>query len=168
MTTPILLLILLTAPYLFARLLASAGRSGPDPNAAAAVGLGLVFLFTASGHFVQTEPMVQMLPAWVPGRVPLVYLTGVLEIAIAIGFFIPRLRRLAGLSAVAVLILFFPANIHAALNQVPMGGHAWGPVYLLVRAPVQLILVAWAWWFTQRRAVKRGSPLGRRAGAARS
>ncbi len=168
MTTPIVLLILLTAPYLFARLLASSGRRGPDLRTAAAVGLGLVFLLTASGHFLQTEPMVQMLPAWVPGRAPLVYLTGVLEIAIAIGFFIPRLRQLAGLSAVAVLILFFPANIYAALNQVPMGGHAWGPVYLLVRAPLQLILVVWAWWFTLRPAVTRGAAPERRAGAARS
>ncbi len=112
--------------------------------------------------------MAQMLPAWVPGRTPLVYLTGVLEIAIAIGFFIPRHRQLAGLSAVAVLILFFPANIYAALHQVPMGGHAWGPVYLLVRAPLQGILVVWAWWFTLSPAVTRGAPLERRAGAARS
>lgn len=168
MITPIVLLILLTAPYLVARLLASSGRRGPDPKAAAAIGLGLVFLFTASGHFIQTEPMAQMLPAWVPGRTPLVYLTGVLEIAIAIGCFIPRHRHLAGLSAVAVLILFFPANIYAALHQVPMGGHAWGPVYLLVRAPLQGILVVWAWWFTLRHAITPGAPLERRAGAARS
>jgi hypothetical protein len=32
-----------------------------------------------------------------------------------------------------------------------MGGHAWGPVYLLVRAPLQLAILTWAYWFTLRR-----------------
>jgi hypothetical protein len=25
-----------------------------------------------------------------------------------------------------------------------MGGHAWGPVYLLVRAPLQAVIAGWA------------------------
>jgi hypothetical protein len=31
-----------------------------------------------------------------------------------------------------------------------MGGHAWGPVYLLIRAPLQAIIVFWVYWFTIR------------------
>lgn len=119
-------------------------------DAAAAIGLGLLFLFTASGHFLQTEAMAQMLPPWVPARETLVYLTGVLEFAIALAFFIPETRRSAGWLAAAVLVVFFPANIYAALNHVPMGGHAWGPVYLLVRAPLQLAILTWIYWFTLR------------------
>ena len=56
-----------------------------------------------------------------------------------------------------MLVAFFPANIYAALNHVPMGGHAWGPVYLLVRAPVQLIILAWTYVFVIRQ------PNGQRA-----
>lgn len=37
-----------------------------------------------------------------------------------------------------------------AFAQVPMGGHAWGPVYLLIRAPLQAAIVAWVWVFTLR------------------
>jgi uncharacterized membrane protein len=96
--------------------------------------------------------MAQMLPDFVPFRVPLVYLTGLLEFAIAAGFFIPATRRLAGWTAAAVLVLFFPANIYAAFAQAPMGGHAWGPVYLLLRAPLQAAIVAWVWWFALRAA----------------
>ena len=50
------------------------------------------------------------------------------------------------------LALFFPANVHAAIEHVPMGGHAWGPVYLMLRAPVQLAILAWVYWFTIRPA----------------
>jgi uncharacterized membrane protein len=139
MITPLVMLALMAGPWIVLR-----------SRAAGAIGLGVLFVFTGVGHFIQTEAMAQMLPEFVPYRVPLVYLTGVLEFAIAAGFFIPATRRLAGWAAAAVLVLFFPANIYAAFAHVPMGGHAWGPVYLLLRAPLQAAIVAWVWWFTLR------------------
>ena len=141
MITPLVMLALMISPWLVLR-----------TRAAGAFGLGILFIFTGAGHFIQTEPMAQMLPELVPYRVPLVYLTGVLEFAIAAGFCVPATRRLAGWAAAAVLVLFFPANIYAAFAYVPMGGHAWGPVYLLIRAPLQAAIVAWVWWFTLRDA----------------
>lgn len=150
MITPLLMLLILTLPHLLHR--AFARQGGGTTIAPAAWGLGLLFLFTASGHFVQTQPMVQMLPAWVPAREALVYATGVLEIAIAVGFFVPRWRRAAGWAAVAVLVAFFPANIYAAFQHVPMGGHAWGPAYLLIRAPLQLVILWWTRRFVLRPA----------------
>lgn len=92
--------------------------------------------------------MAQMLPPWVPERTLLVYLTGGLEFAIAVGFLVPKSRRFAGWVAAIVLIAFFPANIYAAINRIPMGGHAWGPVYLLIRAPLQAFILYWVYRFT--------------------
>jgi len=148
MITPLFMLALMIAPALFVRLLSVATGKARDTRAAAAMGLALLFAFTASGHFVQTEAMALMLPPWVPARVPMVYLTGFLEIAIAMGFWLPAYRRYAGWAAALVLVAFFPANIYAAIERVPMGGHAWGPVYLWLRAPVQLAIVAWVVWAT--------------------
>jgi uncharacterized membrane protein len=118
---------------------------------AGVLGLALLFIFTGSGHFLQAELMAQMLPSWVPAPVALVYATGVLELAIAIALLLPETRRAAGWMAAAVLVLFFPANIFAAITHVPVGGHAWGPVYLLVRAPLQLGILFWVYRFTIRR-----------------
>jgi uncharacterized membrane protein len=111
MTTPLIMLALMVGPYLVAQ------QRNFDPRAAAAYGLSLLFLFTGVGHFLETEAMAQMLPPWVPARVPLVYLTGVLEWALALGFFIPETRRSAGWMAIAALIAFFPANIYAAIRE---------------------------------------------------
>jgi uncharacterized membrane protein len=144
MLTPVLMLVILTLPQLLASALAR-WRRQPVLAAPAAWGLGLLFLFTASGHFVQAGPMVQMLPPWVPAREALVLATGVLEIAIALALFSPRWRRAAGWAAAAVLVAFFPANIYAAFQHAPMGGHAWGPVYLLIRGPLQLFILGWIW-----------------------
>jgi uncharacterized membrane protein len=149
-TTPIIMLVLMTVPYLLVRAFSAVARRELDARGAAAIGAGILFIFTGVGHFLQTEPMAQMLPPWVPGRTLLVYLTGILELAIGVGFFVPRARRFAGWVAAGVLVLFFPANIYAAVNHIPMGGHAWGPVYLLIRAPLQAIILFWVYWFTIR------------------
>lgn len=75
----------------------------------------------------------------------LVHATGVLEVMIAVALFRARWRLAGAWAALLVLVAFFPANIHAALHHAPMGGHAWGPAYLLVRAPLQLFIIAWIW-----------------------
>ena len=150
MTTPIVMLVLMLAPYLVFSLLSMATHRDFDARRAASIGLTLLFIFTGVGHFIETLPMSQMLPPWIPARVLLIYLTGVLEFGIAIGFLFGKFRYSTGWVAAAVLVLFFPGNIYAAINHIPMGGHAWGPVYLLIRAPLQAIIVLWVYWFTIR------------------
>ena len=150
MTTPLIMLVLMLAPYLVFRLLSMAMHRDFDAPRAASIGLTLLFIFTGVGHFTETGPMSQMLPPWVPARVLIIYLTGLLEFGIAIGFLFGKYRRYTGWVAAAVLVLFFPGNIYAAINHIPMGGHAWGPVYLLIRAPLQAIIVFWVYWFTIR------------------
>ncbi len=152
MTTPTVMLVLMMAPYQVVRLISVVTRGHYNARGAAAIGLTFLFIFTGIGHFVETEAMAQMLPPWVPERVVLVYLTGVLEFAIAAGFLIPKSRRATGWVAAVLLVLLFPVNVYAAINHVPMGGHAWGPVYLLIRAPLQAIIFLWIYWLTIRRA----------------
>jgi uncharacterized membrane protein len=158
MTTPLIMLAILAVPFLMVTALAAAGGPRWDASRAAVYGLAAVFLFAATGHFAQTEAMVQMLPSWVPLRGLLVYATGVLEIAIAVGLVIPALRKAAGYAAAAVLVLFFPANVYAAFTHAPMGGHAWGPVYFLIRGPLQVVLIAWVYCFVLRPVAARPEP----------
>ena len=151
MTTPIVMLVLMITPYLVVRLVSVVRHRDYDAQRAAAIGLTLLFVFTSIGHFIDTESMAQMLPPWIPERVLLVYLTGVLEFAIAAGFFIPKSRRFTGWLAAVMLVLFFPVNVYAALNHISMGGHAWGPAYLRIRAPLQVIILLWIYRFAIKR-----------------
>ena len=87
-----------------------------------------------------------MLPPWVPFRLMLVYFTGLLELLIGIALFLPKYQLTAAKAAIVVFVIFFPANIYSALNGIGLGGHQWGPIYLLIRGPLQLILIAWAYF----------------------
>ena len=145
------LLLLLVAP--FALLNLAGGRLGArrfDAAARARAGLSLFFAFTALGLFVRAEEMAAMLPPSAPYRVGLIYLTGVFELMGAAGVWVTRLRRLAGLCLMVLLLAILPANVYAAINRVEFGGHGGGPAYLLARVPFQLFVIWWTYYATVR------------------
>ncbi len=71
-----------------------------------------------------TGPIAQILPPWIVEQVGLVYLTGVLEGTRAAGFLLNETRKLTGWVALLVPVSFFPVNVNAAADHIPVGGHA--------------------------------------------
>ena len=113
---------------------------------AARIGLAVMFLFTASSHFSSLKhDLASMIPPPLTGALWLIYLTGVLEAAGAIGLLISRLRRAAAWGLIALLVALFPANVYAALTGVALGGNDATPLWF--RAPLQLFWIA-ALWYT--------------------
>ncbi len=147
MLTPMIILLLLSSPLAIAFVYSKFSNKALHVRKYACWGLGLAFIFFFIGHFVKTQGMVEMLPSWVPLRLAVVYMTGVIELLVGIALFIPRYQTLAAKLAIVILVVFFPANVYAALNGIGLGGHQWGPVYLLIRGPLQAILIAWAYCF---------------------
>jgi uncharacterized membrane protein len=115
---------------------------------------GVLFIAAGALHFVR--------PAWYRSIVPpqlghapeLVAISGICEIAGGIGLLVPRTRRIAGLSLIALLIAVWPANIFMAVDAGRFAGVA--PAWALwARVPVQLVLM---WWIERasRSAGERG------------
>ena len=108
-------------------------------------GLVIMFLFTGASHFTSMKyDFAAMIPAPLPDDLWVIYLSGVLEIAGAIGLLIPRTRKVAGICLVLLLVALFPANVNAALNEIPLRGEAPTPLWL--RAPMQLLFIGMVWW----------------------
>lgn len=112
------------------------------------IAMSAMLLFTAIGHFVFTKGMSMMLPDFVPFKTEAVYLTGVIEIAAAIGLFIPSVRVLTAWLLIAFFICMLPANIYASIKQVDFqkgtfDGH--GLTYLWFRIPLQFLFIAWTY-----------------------
>jgi uncharacterized membrane protein len=110
-----------------------------------------VFMVVAGvGHFVSPAVYVAMMPAALPGKLALVYLSGVAEIACGLGLILPATRRAAAWGLVALLVAVWPANINMAVHELPLGERTVAPWILWARLPLQAVLIAWAWWYTRR------------------
>jgi len=112
-------------------------------------------LYVAAGanHFRDPDFYVAIMPPYVPWHLPLVYVSGVAEIALGVAVLVPRLRRGAAWGLVALLIAVFPANVHMALNVEAYPDASAVALYL--RLPVQGLLIVWAWWFTRGKSGQR-------------
>lgn len=111
--------------------------------------LTVVMLLAGAAHFTMTATYVAIMPSYLPFPLALVYLSGVLEILLAIGLQIPATRRLAAWGLVALLIAVLPANLNQAIHNLQPPGLEMSPTMLWVRLPMQLIFIAWAYWMTR-------------------
>ena len=105
------------------------------------------FVVAGVTHFTNRDFFTSIVPPYLPWPVMLVYLSGVAEIVLGVMLLIPATMRLAAWGLIALLIAVFPANIHMAMNpqlypDVSMSA-------LLIRLPLQGVMVAIAYWFTR-------------------
>ena len=106
--------------------------------------------FAAAGinHFINPQFYLKMMPPVLPAPLFLVYVSGVFEILFGVLLLIPRFSRAAARLLIALLIAVFPANIYMAMNPEMFPEFSQAALYF--RLPLQLILIAWAFWFTRR------------------
>ncbi|MET8381522.1 hypothetical protein ABZV14_00790 [Streptosporangium canum] len=115
-------------------------------------GLAVMLVMTASAHFVPPgvsfmpnhADMLAMVPPIIPFPAFVVYLTGVLELAGAAGLVLPGTQRAAGLCLALLFVLMLPANIYAALADVPFAGGTAEPLWQ--RVPEQILYIGVAIW----------------------
>jgi len=104
---------------------------------------GPFFVFAGIMHFVIPKVYHRIVPPYVPARMPMVYASGVAEIAGGAGLMVPRLRRPAGWWLIATLVAVFPANLHMALHSDEFPDVPGGAAGLWARLPFQGVFVAW-------------------------
>lgn len=114
------------------------------------IAMSVMLVFTAIGHFIYTKGMMLMMPRFIPYKKELVYFTGIIEIAAAIGLLITGLRQLTAILLIIFFILVLTANINAAIKKVnyqkaTLDGP--GTTYLWFRIPLQILFIAWVIYF---------------------
>ena len=110
---------------------------------AAACSLASMLLLTGGAHFSSMrDEMIAMVPPFFPRPDRLVIVTGVLEFAGVIGLFVFRIRIVVGVALAVLFVALLPANIHAAIAGLTLGGEPVTPLW--VRIPEQLLYIAFA------------------------
>ena len=103
--------------------------------------LAAMFLLTASAHWGARRPdLVRMVPEGFPDPELLVTVTGIAEIAGAIGLLLPPFAPWAAGGLALLLIALFPANVHAAWAGLTIGGDPVTP--LVPRTILQVVFLA--------------------------
>jgi len=116
---------------------------------AALLGIAVFFLGGGIGHFVLPDFFVAIVPGYVPKPYAVVAISGMCELAGALGILWPRTRRIAGIGLLLLIMAVFPANVNMALHAEAYP--AFAPWLLYARLPLQLVLLAWV-AFAMRRS----------------
>tara|TARA_R110002050_G_scaffold79810_4_gene170561 strand:+ start:21645 stop:22100 length:456 start_codon:yes stop_codon:yes gene_type:complete len=113
------------------------------------IAMSVMLVFTAMAHFKFTQGMTMMLPGFVPHPKKIVWLTGIIEIAAAVGLLIPGLRVITAWLLIVFFILILPANIYASINKVNFQEATFdgnGLAYLWFRIPLQIFFILWVYF----------------------
>jgi uncharacterized membrane protein len=140
---------LLIIAFIIALIALKLGRGNYHVALAGRIAMSVMLLFTAMAHFKFTAGMAMMLPDFVPLREKIVWLTGIIEIAAAIGLLIPRLRMVTALLLILFFILILPANIYSSMHKVNFQEAAFngqGLTYLWFRIPLQISFMLWVYF----------------------
>ena len=110
--------------------------------------LGVLFVAAGINHFADPDFYVHIMPPYLPWHFSLIIISGVAEIVLGAGLLVPRFQSIAAWGLIALLIAVFPANVHMAINSHLFPEYP--PALLWARLPLQVVLIAWAYWFTSR------------------
>ena len=109
--------------------------------------LEALFLLSGVLHLVKPEVFLWLMPPWLPQPILLILISGVFELACAVGLIAKQ--KWAGYLSALVLLAIWPANIWFAFN-VSNQGFTWLAFTAWLRLPFQIPLIYAALKFTRR------------------
>lgn len=114
--------------------------------------MAVLYILAGANHFLNPTFYLKIMPPWLPWHTELVFISGVFEIIFGLLLLFPFTSRLAAWGIIGLLIAIFPANIQMMLNY----WHESNPLLWIsiLRLPLQIILIWWAYTFTKKRKLK--------------
>jgi uncharacterized membrane protein len=146
-------LIVLLASFVIALGVTKLATGNFDVALSGRIAMAIMLAFTSVAHFVFTRGMEMMIPPFIPYKKAMVYLTGIIEIAAAVGLLIAGTRTITAWLLILFFILLLPANIYAAIKHVDYQKGSFdgsGVNYLWFRVPLQILFILWIYFFAIR------------------
>lgn len=120
--------------------------------------LPLAGLLAVAGvlHFVSPESFDSIVPHLLPGSGRFwTSVSGVAELVLAVAVAVPATRRVGATLSAIFFVLVFPANIQDAIDHASRSTPEFA--LALVRLPLQIPLIWWAWHVRTRSTVTADS-----------
>ncbi|HAA16976.1 MAG TPA: DoxX family protein [Cytophagales bacterium] len=104
-----------------------------------------LYILAGTMHFIYPKVYISITPKWVPSPAVINVLVGITEITLGILVLVPETQVLAAWGIIALLIAVFPANWYHHQKARRRGKMV---AATLIRLPLQLALIWWAWLYT--------------------
>ena len=122
-----------------------------------ALTLATVLASAGLTHFAAPDTFDAIVPHLLPESERFwTFASGTVEFVLAIGLAWPATRRRAATLTAVFFVLVFPANIQMAIDWASRGGLEFAIAVL--RLPLQIPLICWAWQVRGRAAPERVLP----------
>ena len=108
---------------------------------------GVLFALAGVNHFMHTDFYLSIMPPYLPWHLTLVYASGISEIALGVGLLFRSTQRIAARGMIALIVAVTPANLHMAVHAELYP--RFNPAALWVRLLLQVVLIAWAYWYVR-------------------
>ena len=108
--------------------------------------MGILYVIAGLNHFRNPRLYLKIIPPYFPKPKLLNYLSGIAEIILGVGICIPMFSQMSAWGIIALLVAVFPANLYMFSNK--KAGMGLPKIVLLLRLPLQIILMLWAYYYT--------------------
>ena len=125
--------------------------------------MGLFYISVGVNHFTDPYWFLQIVPPYLPYKIELVYISGLLEVILGFMLLIPKTRFYAGWGLIVLLIAVYPANIDMFVNDVDVQTNVQGITERIedadgvrlrnfIRLPFQFLFAWLVWRHTKQRS----------------
>ncbi len=106
------------------------------------VALGIGMTTAGLAHFCLTRKYLPIVPRFLPQRMAIIVISGIIELAAGIGLFFPPVRKEAAFVVLVLMVGFLPLHAWDMFRSRPAMGPHWVAV---IRFALQFLLIYWAW-----------------------
>lgn len=109
----------------------------------------IAYLAAGTNHFINPGGYIKIIPAYLPFPNVLNLIAGACEVGFAIMLIFKKTRRYGAWGIILMLIAFLPTHIDMIIHApMQVGSILVTSTIAWLRIPAQLLLIAWAWWYT--------------------
>lgn len=109
--------------------------------------MAVLYIIAGLNHFRNPGMYIRIIPPYFSNPKLLNTLSGATEIILGILLLIPSTSPFAAWGIIALLIAVFPANLF--MYRKKKGSFSWLKFILLIRLPLQIVLIVWAYLYTR-------------------
>ena len=108
--------------------------------------LGFIFarfiVYGGVQHFLEAEFYSPFVPSVFPFAMPIIYLSGILEVVFGVAYFIPKYRLIGAWGIFILMVVFLPIHLADVFIDAPAIG---SKTAAYVRLPVQFLFIVLSW-----------------------